>query len=505
MKWYQQRTGTFTNDTTGERVPLIMVLSEGGGIRAAYWSASLLGRLEREYPGFSRYIFGIQGVSGGSFGATVYASLLKHYLKGSDDSVASQDSTLTVYQKKATEIIGKDYLSPLLASLLTRGVIQLLVPVPISSFDPAKVFEKTWEKEWRKAMHITETDGCLFSGAFLSLWKSFDTLLTVPQLFINSTRVENGYPVVISSLDLPWKTDTTNSSRSTIGITKNFYQYCSDSVDVRVSTAALLSARFPFVTPAGILYSDSDDVTRTVGLVDGGYYDNSGANLALCIFMYLKEMLEKYELINTRIGSVTEKSTDSTFFWNPGDSIIQKINSIYPEIEPYLSNSMRARVGRIGVKHFSSGKQTETSLKRPLQLDELLQPRGRRVPREMTQRHSLFQEKIMPVVIYLKNGSTYADSRKSGRSPFYQLTAPVTTVFEVRDAFSQNSLDRIEEFVAMFDGKFIPLSLQEPAPVAPLGWTLSETAQKSIDERVEEIMTTAVIRDTLRSVLTHGD
>ena len=53
-------------------------------------------------------------------------------------------------------------------------------------------------------------------------------------------------------------------------------------VDVRVSTAVGLSARFPFVTPPGTLdvvghrWLEKQNRFQTVGFVDGGYFENSG-------------------------------------------------------------------------------------------------------------------------------------------------------------------------------------------------------------------------------------
>src|SRR5262249_7462795 len=46
--------------------------AEGGGIRAAYWTALELASLHELDPEFDRSTFAISGISGGSVGATVY-------------------------------------------------------------------------------------------------------------------------------------------------------------------------------------------------------------------------------------------------------------------------------------------------------------------------------------------------------------------------------------------------------------------------------------------------
>jgi hypothetical protein len=54
---------------------LIIVAAEGGGIRAAYWTAGILTRLVDCPPALADSLFAISAVSGGSLGAAVYVSL----------------------------------------------------------------------------------------------------------------------------------------------------------------------------------------------------------------------------------------------------------------------------------------------------------------------------------------------------------------------------------------------------------------------------------------------
>jgi hypothetical protein len=74
----------------------------------------------------------------------------------------------------------------------------------------------------------------------------------------------------------------------------------SPMVDVRVSTAVGLSARFPFVTPPGTLNVVGhrwlekqdrlvDHKYQTVGFVDGGYFENSGMESAWRLALAIKE------------------------------------------------------------------------------------------------------------------------------------------------------------------------------------------------------------------------
>ena len=57
--------------------PFVLVATAGGGIRAAYWTGTLLGRLQDATGGrFDDQLFAISGVSGGSVGASVFLSLI---------------------------------------------------------------------------------------------------------------------------------------------------------------------------------------------------------------------------------------------------------------------------------------------------------------------------------------------------------------------------------------------------------------------------------------------
>jgi predicted acylesterase/phospholipase RssA len=59
---------------------------------------------------------------------------------------------------------------------------------------------------------------------------------------------------------------------------------------VRLSTAVMLSARFPLVSPTAVLRNEGDDPMR---LVDGGYFDNSGSATAKDVVTALQSAAER--------------------------------------------------------------------------------------------------------------------------------------------------------------------------------------------------------------------
>jgi hypothetical protein len=63
---------------------------------------------------------------------------------------------------------------------------------------------------------------------------------------------------------------------------------------VRVSTAAVLSARFPGMTPAG--WFESEEHQGKVSFVDGGYFESSGASTALELYQTIERQFPAVDL-----------------------------------------------------------------------------------------------------------------------------------------------------------------------------------------------------------------
>jgi hypothetical protein len=228
-------------------VPVFFAYAEGGGIRSAYWTAAVLGELADENPAFSEHLFAVSGVSGGSWGATVYAAArgwIAHqpWMRRSSNPDGYGHTVTTVH-----EVLRHDFLSPVMAGLLLRDPEQWLIPYPHLP-DRGRAFEQAWEDAWRRSL-----DEDTLAQSFLSLRGR-----GVPHLFLGATWVERGGPIVISDLVLPPET------------TPDFFS--TFSRDLKASTAAHLSSRFPVFNPPATIAQGI-----AMHLVDGGYYENSGA------------------------------------------------------------------------------------------------------------------------------------------------------------------------------------------------------------------------------------
>jgi hypothetical protein len=274
--------------------PVYIVATEGGGIYAAHRTATFLSDLQDRCPRFSHHLFAISSVSGGSAGAAVFNSLTRvikpegrRFEPGEGCFADGQRVERLYLNDAADEILKDDFLSPVLASFLFPDLLQKLLPYPVGSFDRARPLEKALEDAWdrhtgafqkRFKEQWTGTFNPL-REPFLSHWRADGDS---PALFINTTEVASGRGLVVSPFDLntaefPPEWLYTSNTRA------------GEAVAVPLSTAAVLSARFPWLTPAGWfsfqmpLSSKGPGVERTVSLVDGGYFDNSGVITAQAI------------------------------------------------------------------------------------------------------------------------------------------------------------------------------------------------------------------------------
>lgn len=257
-------------------VPVVFVAAEGGGIRAAYWTASVLSHLQdvadRQGVDFARHVFAISGVSGGSLGAAVFAALRKTPY-GEDPEGTDAPCTTDPENRhlcRAQRILARDFLAPTVTALLFPDLLQRFLPVAFLD-DRAMALETSWEEAWWRY----EPDD-RFAGAFDDLWThgSGDDPFGVPLLFLNSTVVETGQRIIVNPIgfgpdDFGRTFHDAHDAAAVIG------------AQVPLSTAVHMSARFTYVSPAGTIERrDADrasDELDWIRVVDGGYFENSGA------------------------------------------------------------------------------------------------------------------------------------------------------------------------------------------------------------------------------------
>ncbi|MEI9989079.1 MAG: hypothetical protein WDM86_03490 [Rhizomicrobium sp.] len=280
-----------------DHYPVFLIATEGGGIRAAYFTASVLAALQERCPAFAQHTLLISGVSGGSVGSAVFAGLAADHARNlaapgcNIDGLAKTGAIVA----RARTTLSADLLSPLLGATLFPDALQRLVPVPIEQFDRSRAIEYAIEGAWAKATtgNCGLCDQSRMAENALNLYGSPASQSAVPYLFLNTTEAGTGRVIPYATVHLPGlATPFRDKAQIDEGAFDNVKPAPSQierltlqdrMVDDRIplSTAAVVSARFPYLTPAGRLsYSGGH-------YVDGGYFENSGTWLLSGMVQYL--------------------------------------------------------------------------------------------------------------------------------------------------------------------------------------------------------------------------
>lgn len=242
--------------------PVFIVATEGGGIRAAYWTATTLTALDDDIPGFRDHLFAISGVSGGSVGTAAYTSLITRQM---DDPHA-----VTKLRPIAQKMLAYDALAPTLSAMTQQDFLQRFLPWPLLP-DRARALEESWQRGWRQSNNGDDRVG---QGLLAMMNGRQDRM---PSVFLNGTTVETGSRLIASNCRI-----TAAEFSNALDL------FDARGEDVRVSTAAHNSARFTYVSPAGTILRNPagnqansplacGDGKPCEHVIDGGYFDNSGA------------------------------------------------------------------------------------------------------------------------------------------------------------------------------------------------------------------------------------
>ncbi len=331
----------------GAPVPLVLVAAHGGGIRAAYWTALTLDcvvgvsserfsvaaleaddtlrtetcKERRRSPEKSREaarrIFLASGVSGGAVGLYAYARQLLSGDLGDGGWVDEQ--------------LGRDYASATVGWALFHDIPNRFLGLnphrgggcgwrffgTCFTNDRAAVLEDDFDHSWGgPAPTLRRTWDARFSADRVER----ETVQAVPLLLTNATVTGGKARAVVSAADLgAWPLRESDQASGSaldpypLAGTVEVADTLCFSNDVRLSTAAFLGARFPYVSPSGHLSGrcsrpegaplgpDRDSrcasaaaSTCETRLVDGGYADNSGLFTIDAIWPTLRSLIVRF-------------------------------------------------------------------------------------------------------------------------------------------------------------------------------------------------------------------
>ena len=168
------------------------------------------------------------------------------------------------------------------------------------------MLERGWERSWGSPS--TLADG------LIQRWRQ----RPFPLLLLNGTKVQDGCRFETSVLDESIKLTRRSQNNETLvedclslrvferssdryvrpadrsgwalASSEDLVDYLCPNQDVRLSTAALMSARFPYVLSSGRL--PKCDGSTAANLVDGGYFDTSGASPVVELWDRLRPLVD---------------------------------------------------------------------------------------------------------------------------------------------------------------------------------------------------------------------
>jgi hypothetical protein len=138
-------------------------------------------------------------------------------------------------------------------------------------------------------------------------------------IFLNATHIETGKRVLVSPVQFG-----DNQFYESTDLLKTINR------DIPSSTAVLLSARFPYLTPAGLIVDREGKKWGHVG--DGGYYENLGISTLLDVYTRLRAVSDS-EQIPVKVNFIFIRNTKDFSKTTPLTSMYE----LMAPIEGYLN------------------------------------------------------------------------------------------------------------------------------------------------------------------------
>ncbi|AFZ26702.1 putative RND superfamily exporter [Cylindrospermum stagnale PCC 7417] len=240
----------------GNNKILVVICASGGGIQAAGWTTAVLTGLQ-ELIGisFTQAIGWVSSVSGGSVGAMYYLD------RFGDNGYPEQEELQNIFDsatKDSLDAIGWGLAYP---DLLRFIGFPFLVP---KMEDRGTAIEIDWRGELKHPK----------TPPSLTYWREKVEAGIIPIPIFNATLVEDGRRFLISPMTFYNPVNDQDNVRY-----QDFeYKYIDFNTlypkyDIDITTAARLSATFPYLSPVS---RPNKDTGSNFHVADGGYFDNFG-------------------------------------------------------------------------------------------------------------------------------------------------------------------------------------------------------------------------------------
>jgi hypothetical protein len=315
----------------------IVVAAAGGASRAGFFTASLIGALldeaalDADLGNIRNRLFALSTVSGSSVGgAMMRAAWMDAKEAGDIDNPPCREPTMTAsYRSPAAEpqdynrvrrgswrdcfqqLLAGDFLSPVFVGIAYRDIFPIgnVFTGEALGLDRTGLLEQAFERWYRR---VVGKSGACEIGDVTGLCRRVGHLPQpamppaqpqwIPLLFVNGTSVSTGRRVLVSDvrvdclqegavpfLNLAYDSRELRDTRVRAGPRDCAMETAEPpgaAVDLRLSTTATMSARFPIISTQGVVRDLSGNIVDSI--VDGGYFENDGLATAADIVRELQ-------------------------------------------------------------------------------------------------------------------------------------------------------------------------------------------------------------------------
>lgn len=291
---------------SSNRPKLVVVCTAGGGIMASAWTTRVLTELDHAAPtvGFMQHVRIITGSSGGIVGAAHCVSAMagaNEPRRLPYDACIDADQ---LYTAVTTPSLNESVTWMVLRDLPNIWARPLWNVTGVLPWDRGEALQAAWED-------TSKQHNCGIGKSLGSL-RDLELQGAIPSLIVSPTIVEDGRQLLISNLDLrrlegvDIDGDGVIESRSVLSLRALFPN---EIGQLKLGTAARMTATFPFVSPAAELPTDPP-----IRLVDSGYTENYGVKTAcLWLVQHRQELAAQTSgviVVQLRAGMTTDQLRD---------------------------------------------------------------------------------------------------------------------------------------------------------------------------------------------------
>jgi hypothetical protein len=282
---------------------MVIIISSGGGSRSSYWTLHCLQYLDSLSNGnlFKKTVL-ISGASGGMIGAS--------YWRGIHDA-CQQNLLKDPYDHRYLNNMGKDLLNSIIFSFASVDLISPFNKISLAGYSYTRDRGYAMEQEM-----IANTEGVLDHN--FRYFKDREAAGQIPQLVVNSTVVNDGRKLMMSSQPISYLTMPSYALKDPYPVI-DAIDYSAlfegnDPLNLRLTSALRMNATFPFVLPVVRLPTNP-----YMNIMDAGLRDNFGVEIANRYVQVLSNWIRRHvksvivlEVRDTREYDVSDPTTESS-------------------------------------------------------------------------------------------------------------------------------------------------------------------------------------------------